>query len=110
MKFFALAALLSTVSAEVTGADCSANGAADCATDGTQCCAAWVDNDASATAQTTCQTNATADAAVIDGASTTAAGTDNVAYVCQAPAEAAASGVALKVTAVAILAATYFMA
>ena len=110
MKFFALAALLSTVSAEVHGADCTPNGAADCATDGTQCCADWTDNDDNKTAQSTCQTNATADAAVIDGASTTAAGTDNVAYACQAPADAAASGVALKVTAVAILAASYFMA
>ena len=111
MKFFALAALLSTVSAEVHGADCTANGAADCATDGTQCCADWTDNDANATAQSTCQTNATADAAVIDGASTSAAGADNVAYVCQSPSDAAAaSGAALKVTAVAILAASYFMA
>ena len=110
MKFFALAALLSTVSAEVHGADCNANGGADCATDGTQCCADWTDNDASATAQSTCQTNATGEAAIIDGASTSAAGADNVAYVCQAPADAAASGAALKITAVAILAASYFMA
>ena len=45
MKYFALAVLASTVSAEKPGADCSANGASDCLTDGTQCCATWSDND-----------------------------------------------------------------
>ena len=54
MKYFALAVLASTVSAEATGKDCSANGASDCATDGTQCCASWMDNDAAYTNKKTC--------------------------------------------------------
>ncbi len=50
--------------------------------------------------------------AVIDGASTTAAAGDAVAYACVVAnsTDAPASGVALKISAVAILAASYFMA
>ncbi len=50
MKYFALALLASTISAEKHGADCSTNGDADCATDGSQCCAGWIDNDDNKTA------------------------------------------------------------
>ena len=54
MKYFALALFASTVSAEMPGPDCTMNGDADCAKDGTQCCAAWMDNDESKTSKSTC--------------------------------------------------------